>query len=76
MKIKNTPKQLQQKLVNHPFFPLLFIGKAAESTAYYTFANTELSVVLSMYLMAAVSTVMWLGADGDFTFLSNDQEAN
>jgi hypothetical protein len=68
MKIKNTPKQLQQKLINHPFFPLLFIGKAAENTAYYIFANTELHVVLATYLMAAVTTVLWLRADGDFDF--------
>jgi len=68
MKIKNTTKQLQEKLVNHPFFPLLFIGKGAESTAYYAFANEELHVVLAMYLMAAVVTVLWLAADGDFDF--------
>ena len=69
-KIRNTPKQLQKKLVNHPFFPLLFIGKAAESTVYYQFANTELSVVLASYAMAAVTTVMWLAADGDFDFMN------
>lgn len=68
MKIKNTPKQLQQKLINHPFFPLLFIGKAAESTVYYQFANTKLLTVLAMYVMAAVVTVLWLNADGDFDF--------
>ena len=69
-KIRNTPKQLQKKLVNHPFFPLLFIGKAAESTVYYQFGNTELSVVLASYAMAAVTTVMWLAADGDFDFMN------
>jgi len=68
MKIRNTPKQLQQKLINHPFFPLLFIGKAAESTVYYQFANTELETVLAMYAMAGVVTALWLSADGDFDF--------
>lgn len=63
MKIKNTPKQLQQKLINHPFFPLLFIGKAAESTVYYQFANTELETVLAMYAVAGVTTAMWLYLD-------------
>jgi len=68
MKIRNTPKQLQEKLINHPFFPLLFIGKAAESTVYYQFANTELETVLAMYAMAGVVTALWLSADGDFDF--------
>jgi len=69
MKIKNTPKQLQQKLINHPFFPLLFIGKATESTVYYQFANTNLETVLASYAMAAVCTVLWFAADGDFDFM-------
>ena len=69
MKIKNTSRQLQEKLINHPFFPLLFIGKATETTAYYLFVNAQLEEVLVTYVLAIITTLMWLAADGDFDFL-------
>jgi hypothetical protein len=63
MKIRNTPKQLEQKLLNTPFFPLLFISKAVELTAFYAIGKADVRPLVAMYVLAITSTLIWLHLD-------------
>jgi hypothetical protein len=62
-RIRNTPKQLEQKLLNTPFFPLLFISKAVELTAFYAVGEDNFRPLIAMYLLAVVCTLIWLHLD-------------
>ncbi len=62
-RIRNTPKQLEQKLLNTPFFPLLFISKAVELTAFYAIGEADVRPLVAMYVLAIASTLIWLYLD-------------
>lgn len=53
-------RELVQELTSNPFFPLLFVGKSAETSAYWLVGSASDGVVFMSYLMAAVSIVAWL----------------
>lgn len=58
--VRSRARELAQELTSNPFFPLLFIGKAAETSAFWTVGEASGNVVGVSYLMAVISVVAWL----------------
>jgi len=58
--VSSRARELMQELTSNPFFPLLFIGKAAETSAFWTVGEASANVVGVSYAMAVVSVIGWL----------------
>lgn len=58
--VRSRARELAQELTSNPFFPLLFIGKAAETSAFWTVGEASTNVVGVSYVMALLSVVGWL----------------
>lgn len=60
MTVRKRARELAQELTANPFFPLLFIGKAAETSAFHLVGAASTDVVGVSYVMALISIVGWL----------------
>jgi hypothetical protein len=58
--VSSRAQELARELTSNPFFPLLFIGKAAETSAFWTVGEASTNVVGVSYVMAFISAVLWL----------------
>jgi len=58
--VRKRALKLVRELASNPFFPLLFIGKATETSAFWTVGEASTNVVGVSYVMALLSIVGWL----------------
>ena len=63
--VRSRARELAQELTSNPFFPLLFIGKAAETSAFWTVGEASTNVVGVSYVMAVLSVIGWLYTTDD-----------
>lgn len=60
MSVSSRTKELTRELTNNPFFPLLFIGEATKTSAFYLVGEASGSVVAVSTVMAILSILGWL----------------
>lgn len=53
-------KELTRELTSNPFFPLLFIGEATKTSAFYLVGAASADAVGISYVMAFLSAILWL----------------
>lgn len=58
-----TLKRIWKEVIAHPFFPLLFIGKAVEVTGFALVGSATLVEVGIMWVLAVVAVVLWTLSD-------------